>query len=375
MSRFDRYVLSQLLVLFGFFALVLVSIYWINQAVRLFDRLIGDGQSAFVFLEFTVLSLANVIRMVLPMAVFAATVYVTNRLSNESELVVMQATGFSPWRLARPVIVFGIGTGLMMAALTHYLVPSSLAQLQLREAEVARNVTARLLTEGTFLHPTDGVTFYIREIDPDGTLRDVFLSDRRAPDRAVTYTAARAYLVNDDAGSRMVMLDGLAQNFSLSENRLSTTHFTDYNFDISAAVEKTVAPALRVRDIPTMQFLRNFDGIIAEQKFKPGHVVEELHSRLSQSFLCVVAALVGFSSLLIGGYSRFGVWRQILGALVLLVMVKFIEGLVTDPVQKDPSLWPLTYLPIAFGLAASMAILWYVGRPRRPRRRLVEVGA
>ena len=68
MSRFDRYVLSQLVVLFGFFALVLVSIYWINQAVRLFDRLIGDGQSAFVFLEFTVLTLANVIRMVLPVA-------------------------------------------------------------------------------------------------------------------------------------------------------------------------------------------------------------------------------------------------------------------------------------------------------------------
>ena len=53
--------LSQLFVLFGFFSLVLVSVYWINRAVILFDRLIADGQPASVFIEFTALSLPNVI--------------------------------------------------------------------------------------------------------------------------------------------------------------------------------------------------------------------------------------------------------------------------------------------------------------------------
>ena len=105
MSRYDRYVLSQLLLFFGFFALVLVAVFWINRAVVLFDRLIGDGQSALVFLEFTALALPNLIRMVLPMAAFAAAIYVINRLNSESELTVMQATGSSPWRMARPILV------------------------------------------------------------------------------------------------------------------------------------------------------------------------------------------------------------------------------------------------------------------------------
>jgi hypothetical protein len=107
-SRFDRYLLSQLLSLFGFFALVLVAVYWVNRAVGLFDQLIGDGQSALVFLEFSILTLPNAIRLVLPIAAFAATVYVVNRLMQESELVVMQATGFSAFRLARPVLYFGL---------------------------------------------------------------------------------------------------------------------------------------------------------------------------------------------------------------------------------------------------------------------------
>lgn len=368
MSRFDRYVLSQLIVLFGFFAVVLVSIYWINQAVRLFDRLIGDGQTAFVFLEFTALTLPNVIRLVLPMAAFAASVYVTNRLSSESELVVMQATGFSPWRLARPVLVFGLGVALMMSVLTHLLVPASLSQLQLREAEVARNVTSRFLTEGTFLHPTQGITFYIREIDADGALQGLFLSDRRDPARTVTYTAAQAYLVNDGDGARLVMVDGLAQTLRNADQQLLTTHFSDFTYDISALMERAQDPRLRVRDLPTHAFLADFSGVLRDRGFDRGDVTEELHSRMAQALLCVVAALIGFATLLVGGFSRFGVWRQIMGALVLLVVVKLIEGLVTDPVQQDPRLWPLLYLPVVFGLSVAAGLLWFVARPRRPNR-------
>ncbi|MEL6700686.1 MAG: LptF/LptG family permease, partial [Pseudomonadota bacterium] len=77
MARFDRYMLSQLLVLFGFFSLILVLVYWVNQAVALFDQLIADGQSARVFFEFTALSLPNIIRLVLPVAAFTAVIYVT----------------------------------------------------------------------------------------------------------------------------------------------------------------------------------------------------------------------------------------------------------------------------------------------------------
>ena len=75
MSRIDRYILSQFLTLFGFFALVLVSVYWINRAVSLFEQLISDGQTALVVLEFTALTLPLVISVVLPIAAFAASAY------------------------------------------------------------------------------------------------------------------------------------------------------------------------------------------------------------------------------------------------------------------------------------------------------------
>ena len=49
------------MVVFGFFALVLVAVYWVNKAVAVFDQLVSDGHSVRVVMEFTALSLPAVI--------------------------------------------------------------------------------------------------------------------------------------------------------------------------------------------------------------------------------------------------------------------------------------------------------------------------
>lgn len=374
MSRYDRYVLSQYLLLFGFFALILVAVFWINRAVVLFDRLIGDGQSAMVFLEFTALTLPNLIRMVLPMAAFAASVYVTNRLNNESELTVMQATGSSPWQLARPALAFGLIAAVMMSILTHVLLPASISQLAVREAEVARNVTARLLTEGSFLHPAPGVTFYIRQIEPDGTLNDVFLSDQRDPAQSVTYTGAKAFLVRDGRRANLIMVDGLAQRLDNANQTLSTTVFADFSYDISALIQKRESRARSMRTISTAELLTRSDAISRTEGFQPGELAEELHLRFARALICVAVTLIGFSTLLLGGFSRFGVWRQILLAFVLLVVLEVLRGVVSEPVMDNPDLWPLVYLPTGVGLIVALLFLQMAARPlpRLTRRHRTE---
>lgn len=369
MSRYDRYVLSQYLLFFGFFALILVAVFWINRAVVLFDRLIGDGQSAFVFLEFTALALPNLIRMVVPMAAFAAAVYLTNRLNSDSELTVMQATGSSPWRLARPAFLFGVVTALMMSALTHFLLPASINQLAVREAEVARNVTARLLSEGSFLHPADGVTFYIRKIDRDGTLNDVFLSDRRDPAQTVTYTASRAFLVRDGERTNLIMVDGLAERLDKAARSLSTTVFADFSYDISTLVQRDTARTRNIRAIPTHELITDRATIHENEGYTDGQLAEELHLRFARALVCIAVTLIGFSTLMLGGFSRFGVWRQALLAFVILIILELLRGVVSDPVLKNPALWPLIYLPTLLGLALAALFLKLAGRPLRLWRR------
>ncbi|MCH2066704.1 MAG: LPS export ABC transporter permease LptF [Shimia sp.] len=369
MSRFDRYILSQLLTLFGFFALILVSVYWVNRAVSLFDQLIASGQNVSVFLELSVLTLPNVIRLVLPIAVFAGTVYVTNRLSSESELTVMQATGFSPWRLARPVAIFGVITALMLSALTHFLVPTSNAELSKRQKEITENVTARLLTDGTFLHPADGVTFYIREITPNGVLKDVFLADHRSEGRSTSYTASDAYLVQDESGPKLVMVDGLAQLHRHDTDTLMTTNFADFSYDISSLIDPGSAPRVSAKHFPSWEIIGNKEAIAQETGESIGGITEDLHDRFAMPLSTISFALIGFAMLLAGGFSRFGVWRQIIAAFVIIVILEAMKNAIADPVRANPELWPLMYVPSSLGFVIAGILLYLSANPIRWRRR------
>ena len=369
MARFDRYLLSQLLVLFGFFSLVLVLIYWINRAVVLFDQLIADGQSATVFLEFTALSLPSVIRLALPLAAFAAAVYVTNRMSTESELVAVQATGYSPFRLARPVLYFGLIVAIFMSVLMHVLVPLSSARLSERQAEIAQNLTSRLLTEGRFIEPIDGVTFYIRDISPDGGLLDIFLFDDRAAAEEVTYTASRAFLVRDGDDTQLVMVNGMVQTLRKDDQRLFITRFEDFAYNIGNLIEVSSAKRRDDNHLSTWELLNPTPELEEETRRSAAYLIARGHDRFSQSILGTVAALLGFSALMVGGYSRFGVWKQIVGAIFLIILVKAFETVGINAARSNPDLWFATYLPSIVGGVIVWFLLFWAARPGLFRRR------
>ncbi|MFK7764946.1 MAG: LPS export ABC transporter permease LptF [Roseobacter sp.] len=364
MVRLDRYVLSQLLVLFGFFALVLVAVLWINRGVSLFEQLISDGQSALVFLEFTALGLPKLVTTVLPIATFAAAVYVTNRMNNESELTVLQATGSGPFRLARPVLIFGLIVFVMSSSLHHFLLPLSQEQLSMRQSEVTQNATAGLLTEGRFLHPSKGVTFYTQDIDEEGILRDVFLSDRRDNAEGVIYTAAEAYLIRNEERTTLIMVDGMAQRLNKASERLSTANFRDFSFDISSLVQNETNLRPDPEKMTTLELLEPWDSISERTGDSLGSITQVFHARFADPVFCVVAALIGFSTLLIGGYSRFGVWREVALAFGLLVIIDGVRGTLQSPVSKDPTLWPLLYAPTAFSALLIVFMLWSAARPK-----------
>lgn len=368
MPRFDRYLLSQLTVLFGFFSLVLISVYWVNRAVILFDQLIADGQSAGVFLEFTALSLPNVVRMVLPISAFIAAVYVTNRLSSESELVVAQSSGVSAFRMARPVVLFGVLVAALMIVLVHLLVPVSRAQLAEREVEISSNVTARLLTEGQFIHPAEGITFYLREITQEGELLDVFLSDARSDTSRVTYIARRAFLVAQETGPKLVMFNGTAHTFSLDDQKLFTTSFDDFSYDISSLIQFSGNRDVDLRELGTPALFATRPADLERTGASRAAFLYEAHLRLTQPFNGLVTALIGFAALMVGGFSRFGVWKQIFLALLLLIVVQVLENVAMSAVRGDENLWPLVYMPNLVGLAIACGLLTLADRPALFRR-------
>lgn len=363
MTRIDRYLLAQLLMVFAFFSLVLVSVYWVNRAARLFDALIGDGQSFWVFLELSALTLPNVIRVVLPLSAFAAAVYVAIRLTRDHEMVVLQGTGMSFTRMLRPVALFGVIVALMLAALMHVLMPLSRAQLAERQVQIAENITARFLRAGEFLDPAEGITVFLREVTPEGQLLDVFLSDRRRAGMRVDYNATSALLAPGPNGPVLVMLDGVALIHDDTTARLTTIGFDDLSFDVGALI----GPAGRgtdVRELPTRALLdgdaESFDAMgltLAEVRF-------ELMSRHAQPLLAMITAMIGFAAVFLGQFSRLGAWRQVLGAIVALALIQLVGNATSGAALRDAGRAMLAFVPVGLGAVVVAAMVFSASRRR-----------
>ena len=370
MGRYDRYILSQLLALFSFFSLVLVSVYWVNSAVGLFDRLIGDGQSLRVFLEFSALSLPQIIFLVMPVSAFVAAIYVTNRMISESELVVLQTAGCSALRLLRPVWVFGIVTGLLLAILAHVLVPAARAQISDRSVEISQDLTGRLLREGQFLHPTDGLTVYIREITELGEFRDVFLQDRSQPNIETTYTARRALLVSSESGPRLVMFEGVAQTVQAEGQRLSIVEFDDFTYDIAGLIETPETRARNVREMSTFELLFAPRAFAEAQGLDLAELRFEGHDRIARPFFALFIPVIAAATLMLGAFSRFGIWPQILLAIALVIPLQMTWNAAEAAGSRQDGLAWLAYLqPALAGATAAVMIALALRGHRRPRQR------
>lgn len=376
MGRYDRYILSQLLVLFGFFSLVLISVYWINQAVDLFDSLLADGQNVRVFVEFTLLALPRIMLLVLPISAFVAALYIFNRMTTESELVVLQTAGLGPVRLLRPVLLFGLLLAALIAVSAHILTPASRTQFNERSAQVSQDLAGRFLRAGEFIHPTRGLTVFIREITEIGEFRDVFLQDRTDPRTETTYTAQRALLVEGPDGPRLVMFDGMAQGRDLISERLSIVQFDDFTYALAGLIDLGQERVRDIRELSTRTLLtadeaeaEAFGSSVLDMRFIA-------HDRIVKSLFALMIPVIGAAALMTGTFSRFGVWPQILMAVGLMVPLQMSWNFSGTIAQQSLSMMWIAYLqPILAVLIAGGLVAFAARHRRRPRERQGAVPA
>ena len=85
--------------------LLLTSVIWLTQSLRLLDLVINRGQSAPTFVYLTLLILPSLLVIILPIAFFSGTLCSPcTKLNGDSELVVMASAGYQPRQLAVPVL-------------------------------------------------------------------------------------------------------------------------------------------------------------------------------------------------------------------------------------------------------------------------------
>src|SRR5947207_213807 len=131
MGALDRYVFRTT---FGAFLLVLITlttVVWLTHALREIDLMTNQGQTILVFLGITSLLIPILMLVIAPIAFVVAVSYALNKLSSDSEFIVMNAAGMSPWQTFRPFVAVAVVVALLVGFISAYLSP--MLQRELRD--------------------------------------------------------------------------------------------------------------------------------------------------------------------------------------------------------------------------------------------------
>ena len=251
MGSIGRYIFRTTM---GAFVIILVSltvVLWFTQAMRDFDLITSQRQTLLVFVEITGLIIPLLVMMIAPIALVMAAAHVLNKLGSDSEIIVMNAAGVSPWRLLRPFLAAALVVSLLVSFIAACVSPRSLRALREWAAQVRADILTNIVQPGRFTTVSGNLTFHIADRKPNGLLVGIFVDDRRDPRERATYLAEQGEIVKNDNGSFLVLEGGSIQRLEVGQRDPRIVTFDHYAFDLSKFTGGTHKHRLhRARKIP-----------------------------------------------------------------------------------------------------------------------------
>lgn len=365
MDAISRYILRQTFLAAIFVALCLTCAIWLTQSLRFVDLIVNRGLSLSTFVYLVVLLLPTFLVIVLPVATFSAVLFTYNKLHNDSELVVLRASGVGPVAMARPALALAGAVALVVLSLNLYFLPTSYREFKDLQFQIRNNAASVLLQEGVFTPFLRGITVYVRERHNNGELAGLLVHDNREPARAVTYIAETGALLNTLEGPRVVMVKGNRQEYDHRNQRLSVLYFDHYALDIGT-LSRTAEDRWREPRERYLHELFNLDDNDADRQHALRLRIEG-HQRLVSPLYTLAFTMIGLAALLSGEFSRRGQIGRILAAVLSVVTVQaFGLGLTNLAGKYGAVVVALMYANAILPIAVGLWLLLRAPQRRRP---------
>jgi len=358
MGSISRYIFRTT---FSAFLVVLVSltaVIWVTQALHDFDLVTSQGQTILVFMGITGLIIPLLVLVIAPIALLIAVAHVLNKLSTDSEIIVMNAAGMSPWVLFRAFMTVALVVALLVAAISTYFAPKGLRMLRDWLTEVRADVVSNIVQPGRFTSIENGVTIHIRERRANGQLAGIFLDDRRNPKERLTVLAENGELVDNDKGTFLILQKGIVQRHGVDQRDPAMVVFDRYAFDLSqfAAGPQAVKYSIRERYLWQLIVPDPKDPFYIKQ---PGQFRAELHDRLMAPLYPIAFVVIAFAYLGAPRTTRQSRTVSMLGAIGGVGLLRLTGFASTVFGATMPWMLSLQYIAMAFALIFG---LWVIRR-------------
>ena len=336
-----RYVFSNVLKSFTAILLVLSAVAMIAEWMR-FGNIISIKD-----LDILILSLVPVATFAIPMSVVFSVLLVMDRLSSDSEIIAMKASGIRWHSIYTPVLAFSTACMVVHLAISTYLGPMAMARLQQDIMNEARQKIYAFIEERDFLTMFKGLIVYVDAVDRSShELKGIFI--QTVGKHPSIITAEMGYI---DLGlSRLTLTLKQGSIFTKSKDIFRYATFDEYMFSIKANLSRELS--FRPYDSATQPQLKQMINKSPNKDW-----IKEYHGRLALPVLNLILGMIGITF----GYQGPARETKRRGFLIGIgtIVAYYMVFVLSSRLAKSGAIGPVAgaWLPdVIFGLV--LAILW-----------------
>lgn len=358
MPRIERYLFREFVRAFLAAAVILSLVGLGGIAADLLAEIARGRTPAALLLSQLGLRIVNYQPILLPLSLFIGLMLAISRLYRDSEMAVLNAVGFGPRQLLRPVLWLAVPVALLVGVCSLWAVPSAMRTSRAMVETANRSLLVAGLEPGRFVElPGNEGVLYVTDMDADGSHFQRLFLQRDNGDRLDVITAGSGELFFDGTEDRYLRLrDGFRV-----EGALNALDFRLMRFDRNdiRVPPRSANDGRRDEALMTTQTLLATPGALA---------LAELHWRLGTPLLATILAI--FAIPLARSSPRAPRYGLVMLALLtyLLYMNLLILGQAWLGNGQLPPTLGLWWLHAPTALMA-IVLLWRDGRIGRARGR------
>lgn len=350
MSIFERYVFRTSLGAFLTGLGLLTGVVWLALSLRQIDLMSSKGQTFWVFLTVTGLTIPSLVMVIAPISLFIGVLFTLNKLNGDSELVVMSASGLSPLQLFRPFALLFVLVTVLVGITSLWAMPASFREITVQFTKIRADMVTRVILEGQFAELDAGFVFHYRERSQNGDMHGLFIQDRRDAQHVSTYIAEAGRTIEVGAQNYLVLERGSIQRQSPDAYDPAIIHFERYAIDLAQFGGSDDTGPLRARERTTMDLI-NRDPNEPLVKSLAGRFRQELHERFLNPIYGLVFGMIAFAALCQPKTTRQGRGLALTGAIVAALAMRIAGFGTSGMVGRSESAILLAYGMPAFVFA------------------------
>jgi lipopolysaccharide export system permease protein len=352
----ERYIFKKAMIAVAIVIAALSGVVWVVRAVQEVDIILSKGQGIFTYLQMISLGVPTLIAAVAPLALMIGLIQTINGLNEESEMVVMHASGASRLTLFKPFLAASLLVALLVYFLAIFAAPYSMATLRSFVTEVRADLVSVIVREGRFQDVGGNITFHVGERAPGGILKSVLIMDARNKKETFTYLAQEGVVSKVDENTFLVLNNGQIQRQTEGAENLSIIRFNSYAFNLSSFSSGKSGGLNSPVELSTAA-LMNPDTSSGLYKRNPGRFRAELHTRLISGLYPIMVCVIVLAFLGAPSSHRQSHLIVVAAASTTNVVLRGITIVIENGMASNPNLIYVAWaIPVIAIICASLLI-------------------